>query len=241
MVNITLKESPARRNLTPKHILANSKDLVNKLLRLLADPRTEVVDTVWDFLVKLPRSDCMRDKLSKLAFNNFMDYNEFWRECLEMNECRESVAYSLYGFINALHPEKLADAAYLEKLSDAYCFEFMYSIFKETFVNADKKMKIRCVCYCIDIMNLIWNERSVRNCLTDQESEKSMWNDITGVLTWILRKGPEQMSPKEISETLNSCIFFLVKVYKLNERIFRQYIYQLHMMLLSLGIVYVDI
>jgi len=165
-------------------------------------------DIVWDFLTKLPRSEYMKRKLLELPFNDSMNPNEFWRDCLEMENNNASTAYSLHGFISILCSEKLTNKEYLDKLHKAHCFEFIYTLFKE-----NKEM--RCKSYCITIMNMIWREESVK-----KGSEKLLWHAVMDVINWILKKEQKENKLGEMLELLDSCIYLQIKVYKLNETLF---------------------
>ena len=199
---------------TSRYILSNTPELVGKLLAMFSNPSPEVGNEAWKFIIELPKDEVLMERLKILSIT----HDQEWSDCLGIGDINDTayVAYLLHGFYITLTNKSILTQDYVKKLKNKYCFDFIYAIFANKISKEFTGIIIRCLYYCIEIMNLLWNVSDIKKSINGVRSEENMWCNLTMIIKWVLIEGMEKLNSDEIPYIFDSCVETLGKLLNIN-------------------------
>ena len=198
--NIMLK--PER---TPRYILLHSPILISEVLKMLANPSTEIANEAWSFVVDLPGDETIAKKMETIEFTED-NYMTSWPNVLQINDL-SNICYLTYSLHNLLKLLRIENKIHKER----GCHKFVYKIFKANIKANFDPITVRCLYYCLKILNLLWDSIFVEELSINY---KKVWDHTCKIIDWVLSKKGEQMNSDDITETLNACKEFHIKLCK---------------------------
>lgn len=197
----------------PSYILLHNPEMMNRLIKMASD-NSDISETVWSFVMTLPKHEMLAKKESRADFseNNFI---ENWCRFLGLEDIKNfpCVAYCLHNLTKLFEMKAKKSDNYLKEQRGKNCPKFLYYIYKTIVSLQYTPIIIKCLSYCLNLLNILWDTDYMKGFIADPEADFSSSCDIIKAIEG------KSINTNEAVEALKACSAFHKNLLRLNSEL----------------------